>query len=62
MMLVRLVSWNYLYRHILRWTLTVAGIVLGVGVFVAANASPFQAVDQTIEDRMKSILQFCNVV
>ena len=37
MRLFRLLSWPYLRRHILRWTLTIAGIVLGVGVFVAMN-------------------------
>src|SRR5438874_5387752 len=37
MMLFRLLSWPYLRRHLLRWTLTIAGIVLGVGVFVAMN-------------------------
>jgi putative ABC transport system permease protein len=35
--LFRLLSWPYLRRHVLRWTLTIAGIVLGVGVFVAMN-------------------------
>jgi putative ABC transport system permease protein len=37
MRLFRLLSWPYLRRHVLRWTLTVAGIVLGVAVFVAMN-------------------------
>lgn len=37
MRLFRLLSWPYLRRHLLRWTLTIAGIVLGVGVFVAMN-------------------------
>ncbi|HET9941942.1 MAG TPA: FtsX-like permease family protein, partial [Terriglobia bacterium] len=37
MRLFRLLSWPYLKRHVLRWTLTVAGIVLGVGVYVAMN-------------------------
>ena len=37
MRLFRLLSWPYLRRHILRWTLTVAGIVLGVAVYVAMN-------------------------
>jgi len=35
--LFKLLSWPYLRRHVLRWTLTIAGIVLGVGVFVAMN-------------------------
>jgi putative ABC transport system permease protein len=52
MMLLRLLSWPYLKRHILRWTLTLAGIVLGVGVFVAmhtANRSMFSAFDKTVD-------------
>ena len=52
MMLLRLLSWPYLRRHLLRWILTVAGIVLGVGVFVAmhtANRSIFRAFDTTVD-------------
>ena len=52
MMLLRLLSWPYLRRHVLRWTLTLAGIVLGVAVFVAmhtANRSIFSAFDKTID-------------
>src|SRR5438128_1791199 len=52
MMLLRLLSWPYLRRHRLRWTLTLAGIVLGVGVFVAmhtANRSIFSAFDRTVD-------------
>src|SRR5712691_8836012 len=52
MMLLRLLSWPYLRRHRLRWTLTLAGIVLGVGVFVAmhtANRSIFSAFDKTVD-------------
>ena len=37
MRLFRLLSWPYLRRHVLRWTLTIAGIVLGVAVYVAMN-------------------------
>lgn len=37
MRLFKLLSWPYLRRHVLRWTLTLAGIVLGVAVFVAMN-------------------------
>ena len=51
MMLLRLLSWPYLRRHLLRWTLTLAGIILGVAVFVAmhtANRSIFSAFDQTV--------------
>jgi putative ABC transport system permease protein len=51
MMLLRLLSWPYLRRHLLRWTLTLAGIVLGVAVFVAmhtANRSIFSSFDKTV--------------
>jgi putative ABC transport system permease protein len=52
MMLFRLLSWPYLRRHLLRWILTLAGIVLGVAVFVAihtANRSIFSAFDKTVD-------------
>jgi len=52
MMLLRLLSWPYLRRHLFRWTLTLAGIVLGVAVFVAmhtANRSIFSAFDKTVD-------------
>src|ERR1041385_8852823 len=52
MMLLRLLSWPYLRRHMLRWTLTLSGIVLGVGVFVAmhtANRSIFRSFDRTVD-------------
>jgi len=52
MMLFRLLSWPYLRRHRLRWALTLAGIILGVGVFVAmhtANRSIFRAFDKTVD-------------
>jgi len=52
MMLLRLLSLPYLRRHLLRWTLTLAGIVLGVAVFVAmhtANRSIFAAFDKTVD-------------
>lgn len=51
MILLRLLSWPYLRRHVLRWTLTVAGIALGVAVFVAmhsANQSVFAAFSRTV--------------
>ena len=51
-MLLRLLSWPYLKKHILRWVLTVAGIVLGVAVFVAmhtANRSVHNAFDKTVQ-------------
>src|SRR3954468_21646258 len=52
MMMLRLLSWPYLRRHWLRWMLTLAGIVLGVAVFVAthtANRSIFSAFDKTVD-------------
>src|SRR5438552_2901053 len=52
MMLFRLLSWPYLRRHLLRWALTLAGIILGVAVFVAmhiANRSIFSAFDKTVD-------------
>ena len=39
MMLFRLMSWPYLRKHALRTALTLAGIVLGVAVFVAMRAA-----------------------
>src|SRR5437762_3128658 len=53
MMLLRLLSWPYLRRHMLRWVLTVAGIVLGVAVFIAmhtADESILAAFDKTIDE------------
>src|SRR5215471_11138572 len=52
MMLLRLLTLPYLRRHVLRWVLTIAGIVLGVAVFVAmhtANRSVFSAFDKTVD-------------
>src|SRR5438874_848220 len=53
MILLRLLSWPYLRRHLLRWALTLAGIAMGVGLFVAmhtANRSVFHAFDQTVDE------------
>src|SRR5215831_9851323 len=50
--MMRVISWPYFRKHILRTLLTVAGIVLGVAVFVgmrAANNSVRLAFAQTIE-------------
>jgi putative ABC transport system permease protein len=50
--LLRLISWPYFKKHVLRTLLTVAGIVLGVAVFVAmhtANESVRFAFDATID-------------
>jgi putative ABC transport system permease protein len=52
MRLLTLISWPYIRRHVLRTALTVAGIVLGVAVFVAmhtANQSVLVAFSQTID-------------
>src|SRR6476660_7645958 len=52
MILLRLISWPYFRRHILRTLLTVAGIVLGVAVFVGmhtANQSVLAAFSQTVD-------------
>ena len=53
MILLRLLSWPYLRKHVLRWTLTVAGIALGAAVFVATHAasrSVQAAFERTVED------------
>src|SRR5579884_3553559 len=51
-MLLRLLSWPYLRKHVLRWTLTVAGIVLGVAVFVAMHTA-----NQTVHSSFESTVQ-----
>ena len=51
MILLRLVSWPYFRKHILRTLLTMAGIVLGVAVFVGmhtANQSVLFAFNHTV--------------
>jgi putative ABC transport system permease protein len=51
MILLRLISWPYARKHLLRCLLTVAGIVLGVAVFVGmhtANQSVLGAFQETI--------------
>jgi putative ABC transport system permease protein len=52
MILLRLISWPYARKHLLRCLLTVAGIVLGVAVFVGmhtANQSVLGAFQETID-------------
>jgi putative ABC transport system permease protein len=52
MILLRLVSWPYFRKHVLRTMLTIAGIVLGVAVFVGmhtANQSVLFAFSQTVD-------------
>ena len=52
MILLRLISWPYFRKHILRTLLTIAGIVLGVAVFVgmhAANESVLAAFNDTVD-------------
>src|SRR5258708_36669132 len=51
MILLRLISWPYLRKHLLRTMLTVAGIVLGVGVLVGmrgANESAMGSFSDTV--------------
>jgi putative ABC transport system permease protein len=51
-MLLRLISWPYFRKHILRTVLTTAGIVLGVAVFVGmhtANQSVLFAFNNTVD-------------
>lgn len=52
MILLRLISWPYFRRHVLRTALTTAGIVLGVAVFVGmhtANQSVLYAFSSTVD-------------
>jgi putative ABC transport system permease protein len=52
MILLRLISWPYFRKHVLRTCLTIAGIVLGVAVFVgmhAANQSVLLAFSSTVD-------------
>src|ERR1700704_2204558 len=52
MILLRLISWPYFRRHVLRTLLTTAGIVLGVAVFVGmhtANQSVLFAFTRTVD-------------
>jgi len=50
--LLRLISWPYFRRHVLRTLLTIAGIVLGVAVFVGmhtANRTVLEGFAQTVD-------------
>jgi putative ABC transport system permease protein len=52
MILLRLISWPYFRKHVLRTLLTIAGIVLGVAVFVGmhtANQSVLFAFSRTVD-------------
>ncbi|HTC87986.1 MAG TPA: FtsX-like permease family protein [Bryobacteraceae bacterium] len=52
MILLKLISWPYVRQHLPRWMLTIAGIVLGVAVFVGihtANQSVVYAFHQTVD-------------
>src|SRR3954463_7963350 len=52
MILLKLISWPYFRRHVLRSLLTTAGIVLGVAVFVGmhtANQSVLFAFSRTVD-------------
>jgi putative ABC transport system permease protein len=50
--LLRLISWPYIRKHLPRWMLTITGIVLGVAVFLGmhtANQSVLYAFRQTVD-------------
>ena len=52
MILLRLISWPYVRKHLLRSVLTTAGIVLGVALLVAmqsANQSVMRSFNQTVD-------------
>jgi putative ABC transport system permease protein len=52
MILLRLISWPYARKHLLRWLLTIGGIVLGVALLVGmytANQSVVRAFYQTVD-------------
>jgi putative ABC transport system permease protein len=52
MRLLKLISWQYVRKHLLRTILTMAGIVLGVAVFVGmhtANQSVLSAFNKTVD-------------
>ena len=52
MILLRLISWPYFRKHLLRSLLTTAGIILGVALLVAmrtANQSVLSSFNQTVE-------------
>jgi len=52
MILLRLISWPYFRKHVLRTALTTSGIVLGVAVFVGihtANSSVMFAFSRTVD-------------
>ena len=52
MILLRLISWPYVRKHLLRSVLTTAGIVLGVALLVgmhSANQSVLQGFSQTVD-------------
>jgi len=52
MILLRLISWPYARKHLVRWLLTFGGIVLGVALLVGmytANQSVLEAFNRTVE-------------
>lgn len=52
MMLLKLISWQYVRKHMLRAALTTTGIVLGVAVFIGmhlANGSVLAAFNRTVD-------------
>ncbi len=53
MILLRLISWPYARKHLVRWILTIGGIVLGVALLVGmytANQSVLEAFNRTVEN------------
>ena len=52
MILLRLISWPYARKHLVRWVLTIGGIVLGVALLVGmytANQSVLASFNRTVE-------------
>ena len=51
MILLRLISWPYFRKHVLRTLLTTAGIVLGVAVFVGMHTANSERAVRVLADR-----------
>ena len=51
MRLLRLISWPYARKHLLRWLLTTAGIILGVGVFVGGDGNQVELDNVMVQGR-----------
>ena len=50
-MLLRLITWPYVRKHVLRTVLTVGGIALGVAVFVGMNSANASVLLRVLADR-----------